>query len=121
MLGMSSELKNKILKHVTGVESYKPSIDIAVALYVGGNELTSDTGYKRQLVMFKNAIDGEVVNKGEIIFPIASKMWGVIDEVAIVDSDNKILFMAKTSQNKTIERGDQLRFEDGALSIKIDG
>ena len=117
---MNQNLKKQILKYVVGVESYKPPTDIYLALYIDGKELTSDVGYKRQIIVFKNGSDGEVTNKGEIIFPIASKVWGIVNQIALVDVDENILFMAKTSQNKKIERGDQLRFEDGGLSIKVD-
>jgi len=101
-----------------------------VALYTvapgesGGGTEVSGTSYARQSVAFSvtGTAPTTASNSAAVEFPTAGGSWGTIVAAAILDastSGNMIAFADLTTA-KTIDTGDVLRFNTGALTITLD-
>lgn len=130
MAGFTNYAENLVLTWTFTSSSATRPTSWYVALYTvapgesgGGTECTG-TSYVRQSATFTvtGTAPTTASNSVAIEFPTAGGSWGTIVAAAILDastSGNMIAF-ADLTTSKTIDTGDVLRFNTGALTITLD-
>jgi hypothetical protein len=130
MAGFTNYAENLVLTWTFTSSSATRPTSWYVALYTvapgesgGGTECTG-TSYARQSATFTvtGTAPTTASNSVAIEFPTAGGSWGTIVAAAILDastSGNMIAF-ADLTTSKTIDTGDVLRFNTGALTITLD-
>jgi hypothetical protein len=101
-----------------------------VALYTvapgegGGGTECSGTSYARQTVAFSvtGTSPTTAANSAAVEFPTAGGSWGTIVAAGIftASTGGTLLAFADLTASKTIDTGDVLRFNTGALTITLD-
>lgn len=101
-----------------------------VALYTvapgegGGGTECSGTSYARQTVAFSvtGTSPTTAANSAAVEFPTAGGSWGTIVAAGIftASTGGTLLAFADLTTSKTIDTGDVLRFNTGALTITLD-
>ena len=101
-----------------------------VALYTvapgegGGGTECSGTSYARQTVAFSvtGTAPTTAANSAAVEFPTAGGSWGTIVAAGIftASTGGTLLAFADLTASKTIDTGDVLRFNTGALTITLD-
>ena len=130
MAGFTNYAENLVLTWTFTASSATRPTSWYVALYTvapgeaGGGTECSGTSYARQSVAFSvsGTAPTTASNSAAIEFPTAGGSWGTIVAAAILDastSGNMIAF-ADLTTSKTIDTGDVLRFNTGALTITLD-
>jgi hypothetical protein len=130
MAGFTNYTENLVLNWVFTANSATRPTSWYVALYTvapgesGGGTECSGTSYARQSVAFSvtGTAPTTAANSAAVEFPTAGSSWGTIVAAAILDastSGNMIAF-ADLTTSKTIDTGDVLRFNTGALTITLD-
>ena len=130
MAGFTNYSENLVLNWVFTTNSATRPTSWYVALYTvapgesGGGTECSGTSYARQSVTFSvtGTAPTTASNSAAVEFPTAGGSWGTIVAAAILDastSGNMIAFADLTTA-KTIDTGDVLRFNTGALTITLD-
>lgn len=130
MAGFTNYTENLVLNWVFTTNSATRPTAWYVALYTvapgesGGGTECSGTSYARQSATFSvtGTAPTTASNSAAIEFPTAGGSWGTIVAAAILDastSGNMIAF-ADLTTSKTIDTGDVLRFNTGALTITLD-
>lgn len=97
---------------VTGLETNAPSAEVS-----GGS-------YAREQVTAANwtQTGGAVENTAEIAFTVATGAWGDVTHVAVMDavSAGNVLYYGALGATRTVNNGDQLKFNAGDLDITHD-
>jgi hypothetical protein len=130
MAGFTNYTENLVLTWTFTTSSATRPTSWYVALYTvapgesGGGTECSGTSYARQSATFTvtGTAPTTASNSAAIEFPTAGGSWGTIVAAAILDastSGNMIAF-ADLTTSKTIDTGDVLRFNTGALTITLD-
>lgn len=130
MAGFTNYAENLVLNWVFTTNSATRPTSWYVALYTvapgesGGGTECSGTSYARQSASFSvtGTAPATASNSAAVEFPTAGGSWGTIVAAAILDastSGNMIAF-ADLTTSKTIDTGDVLRFNTGALTITLD-
>lgn len=130
MAGFTNYAENLVLTWTFTASSATRPTSWYVALYTvapseaGGGTECSGTSYARQSVAFSvsGTAPTTASNSAAIEFPTAGGSWGTIVAAAILDastSGNMIAF-ADLTTSKTIDTGDVLRFNTGALTVTLD-
>ena len=130
MAGFTNFAENLVLNWVFTTNSATRPTTWYVALYTvapgeaGGGTECSGTSCARQSVNFSvsGTAPTTASNSAAVEFPTAGGSWGTIVAAAILDastSGNMIAF-ADLTTSKTIDTGDVLRFNTGALTITLD-
>ena len=130
MAGFTNYAENLVLNWVFTTQSATRPTSWYVALYTvapgegGGGTECSGTSYARQSASFSVTATAPTTasNSAAVEFPTAGGSWGTIVAAAILDastSGNMIAF-ADLTTSKTIDTGDVLRFNTGALTITLD-
>lgn len=130
MAGFTNYAENLVLNWVFTTNSATRPTSWYVALYTvapgesGGGTECSGTSYARQSASFSvtGTAPTTASNSAAVEFPTAGGSWGTIVAAAILDastSGNMIAF-ADLTTSKTIDTGDVLRFNTGALTITLD-
>lgn len=130
MAGFTNYAENLVLNWVFTTQSATRPTSWYVALYTvapgesGGGTECSGTSYARQSASFSvtGTAPTTASNSAAVEFPTAGGSWGTIVAAAILDastSGNMIAF-ADLTTSKTIDTGDVLRFNTGALTITLD-
>jgi hypothetical protein len=130
MAGFTNFAEDLVLNWVFTSTSVTRPAAWYVALYTvaptesGGGTECSGTSYARQSATFTvtGTAPTTASNSAAIEFPTAGGSWGTIVAAAILDastSGNMIAF-ADLTTSKTIDTGDVLRFNTGALTITLD-
>lgn len=130
MAGFTNYTEDLVLNWVFTTNSATRPTSWYVALYTvapgesGGGTECSGTSYARQSASFTvtGTAPTTASNSAAIEFPTAGGSWGTIVAAAILDastSGNMIAF-ADLTTSKTIDTGDVLRFNTGALTITLD-
>lgn len=101
-----------------------------VALYTvapgesGGGTEVSGTSYARQSVAFSvtGTAPTTAANSAAVEFPTAGGSWGTVVAAGIftASTGGTLLAFADLTASKTIDTGDVLRFNTGALTITLD-
>jgi len=101
-----------------------------VALYTvapgesGGGTEVSGTSYARQSVAFSvtGTAPTTAANSAAVEFPTAGGSWGTVVAAGIftASTGGTLLAFADLTTSKTIDTGDVLRFNTGALTITLD-
>lgn len=101
-----------------------------VALYTvapgegGGGTECSGTSYARQTVAFSvtGTSPTTAANSAAVEFPTAGGSWGTVVAAGIftASTGGTLLAFADLTASKTIDTGDVLRFNTGALTITLD-
>lgn len=130
MAGFTNYAENLVLNWVFTTNAATRPTTWYVALYTvapgesGGGTECSGTSYARQSASFSvtGTAPTTASNSAAVEFPTAGGSWGTIVAAAILDastSGNMIAF-ADLTTSKTIDTGDVLRFNTGALTITLD-
>ena len=130
MAGFTNYAENLVLTWTFTASAATRPTSWYVALYTvapgesGGGTECSGTSYARQSATFtvSGTAPTTASNSAAIEFPTAGGSWGTIVAAAILDastSGNMIAF-ADLTTSKTIDTGDVLRFNTGALTITLD-
>ena len=130
MAGFTNYAENLVLTWTFTTSSATRPTSWYVALYTvapgetGGGTECSGTSYARQSATFTvtGTAPTTASNSAAIEFPTAGGSWGTIVAAAILDAStggNMIAF-ANLTTSKTIDTGDVLRFNTGALTITLD-
>lgn len=112
MNNMTVYLKNKVLnQELQGVYVALLNEDIEV----------DKVSYKRQLASFTVATEGQTSNNADILFPIASEIWGPITHIAIYDSITlgNQLFKSRAEFVKSIDILSQYKIPKNYLIIRL--
>lgn len=111
---MSIYLKNKVL-----TDNLKTT-PVYVALFAGTVEVTGGA-YARQAVTFTTPVDGQTTNDTDVLFPIATALWGDITQVAVYDSATagNQLFKSPAEFIKTIDVSSQYKVPKNYLIIRL--
>lgn len=130
MAGFTNYTENLVLNWVFTTNSATRPTAWYVALYTvapgesGGGTECSGTSYARQSAAFTvtGTAPTTASNSAAIEFPTAGGSWGTIVAAGIFDasSSGNLLAFADLTSSKTIDTGDVLRFNTGALTITLD-
>ena len=130
MAGFTNYTENLVLNWVFTSNSATRPTSWYVALYTvapgesGGGTECSGTSYARQSATFTvtGTAPTTASNSAAIEFPTAGGSWGTIVAAGIFDasSSGNLLAFADLTTSKTIDTGDVLRFNTGALTITLD-
>lgn len=101
-----------------------------VALYTvaptdtGGGTEVSGTSYARTAVSFSVSGTSPTTaeNSAAVEFPVAGGSWGTVVAAGVFDASTSgnLLAYANLTTSKTIDTGDVLRFNAGALTVTLD-
>lgn len=102
---------------------FTPPSQIYVALYtvtptpIASGVEVSGGGYVRQAVTFSEPENGQLRSVADVVFPVASALWGDIVGFALVDavSGGNVLYYAGLGSPRQIDVSDQVTFPSGAL------
>lgn len=130
MAGFTNYAENLVLTWTFTTSSATRPTSWYVALYTvaptesGGGTECSGTSYARQSATFTvtGTAPTTASNSAAIEFPTAGGSWGTIVAAAILDasSSGNMIAFADLTTSKTIDTGDVLRFNTGALTITLD-
>ena len=130
MAGFTNYSENLVLNWVFTTNSATRPTSWYVALYTvapgesGGGTECSGTSYARQSVTFSvtGTAPTTASNSAAVEFPTAGGSWGTVVAAGIFDasSSGNLLAFADLTTSKTIDTGDVLRFNTGALTITLD-
>lgn len=111
---MSVYLKNKVL-----TDNLRTT-PVYVALFAGETEVVS-VGYTRQSATFIAPVDGQTTNEVDILFPIATSLWGDITQIAVYDAlmVGNQLFKSPAELIKTIDVSSQYKVPKNYLIIRL--
>lgn len=130
MAGFTNYSENLVLNWIFTTNSATRPTAWYVALYTvapgesGGGTECSGTSYARQSVAFSvtGTAPTTAANSAAVEFPTAGGSWGTIVAAGIFDasSSGNLLAFADLTTSRTIDTGDVLRFNTGALTITLD-
>lgn len=109
---MTNYLKNKVLtENLTNTY---------VALFTDIAEV-SKASYKRMPTTFIAPVEGQTSNTTDILFPIATEMWGDITNIGLYDSatGGNLLFKSPAEFVKTIDVSSQYKIPKNYLIIRL--
>jgi hypothetical protein len=116
-------LDNRYLNAALRNIPFVPASQIYVALYLvtpnaaGVGVEVSGSGYARQLVTFTAPMNGQLKSDNDVVFPLATALWGDIAGFGLVDaaSGGNVLYFANLGFPRTVDQSDQVKFPVGAL------
>jgi hypothetical protein len=119
----SFHLNNLYLNAALRNIPFVPAAQIFVALYTvipnasGVGVEVSGGGYVRQLVTFSEPVNGRLHSEVDVVFPVATALWGDIRGFALVDAPTggNVLYFAGLGYPRTVDVSDQVTFPNGAL------
>jgi len=129
MAGFSNYLRNELLDHLFGKDTYSSPSNIYVALSTtapsgDGSGVTepSGNGYARastDSADWSSASSFEIQNTSEISFPESTGSWGTITHFVLYDaaSGGNMLAYGSLSASQSVAAGKTARFSSGALSV----
>jgi hypothetical protein len=130
MAGFSNYGENLVLTWLLTASSATRPTAWYIALYTvapgegGGGTEVSGGSYARQAATFtvSGTAPTEATNSAAIEFPTATGSWGTVVAAAIFDASTSgnMLAFANLDTSKTIDSGDVLRFNAGALDLTLD-
>ena len=96
-----------------------------IALYTtsptksGGGVEVSGGAYSRQICTWTAPVNGQSFSVGDVIFPVATTLWGTVTSFALVDAPlgGNILYFANLNAPQLIQPNDQLKFFSGQLQV----
>lgn len=102
---------------------FDPPPAVYVALYTaapdvsGGGIEVSGGSYERQLALFTAPVNGQVMTTADILFPVASSLWGTITSFGFLDASSagNVLYFGNLSAPRLVDVSDQVRFPSGQL------
>jgi hypothetical protein len=102
---------------------YTPPTGSYIALYTtsptqaGGGVEVVGGGYGRQAVTWTAPVNGQSFNVADIVFPVATTMWGTVTSYGLVDAgiSGNILYYASLSSPQVVQINDQIKFPAGQL------
>ena len=127
-MSMSNFLEDKILNHITGLESYTPTGNLYVGLLTSattdelqGEEVVAGS-YERIKATFTMSSEGTILNDIDVVFPIATENWGIINDIAIFDDavGGNLLFYTALATPAEILQDSQIIFKASKLTITLD-
>lgn len=128
-MNFTNFFRDKIGNHMLRAQSYTPPAQLYLALYTdstdadgGGTEVTGGS-YVRQAFDFIAFVDGFADNDDDIVFPVATALWGDITNAAVHDnvSAGNMLIQGPLAVTKTIDTDDQFITDLGDLDFQVDG
>ena len=128
MAAMSDYLEDEILDHILRNAAFTSPSAVYLGLSTGtfgddnsGTELTGNN-YSRVAVTFDPASGGATDNTGAIEFAAATGTWGSVGFFGLFDASSagNLLIHGALASAKTIQSGDILKINAGALDITID-
>jgi hypothetical protein len=110
----------------TGITAITPRAALYTALTDGEattvTEVTNANAYARTAITFGAPSGGIMTNSAKVTFPTPSGSWGTIVGWGVVDSathgSGNMTYYSDQTPNKTINSGDVVEFDIGALSIQ---
>ena len=130
MAGFTDYTENLVLNWVFTSNAATRPTAWYVALYTvapvetGGGTEVSVTSYARQTVAFSvtGTAPTTASNSAAVEFPTAGGSWGTVVAAGIftASTGGTLLAFANLTASKTIDTGDVLRFNTGALTITLD-
>lgn len=130
MAGFTDYSENLVLNWVFTANAATRPTAWYVALYTvapgetGGGTEVSGTSYARQTVAFSvtGTAPTTASNSAAVEFPTAGGSWGTVVAAGIftASTGGTLLAFANLTTSKTIDTGDVLRFNTGALTITLD-
>lgn len=125
MTAKTDYLENGVINHVLGTSSLaSPAnvyLEVSTTAYAedgtGGTPPTG--GFTRQVVAWNAASGGSASNSGVVTFGPAVGSWGTITHGMVFDAltAGNPLYKAALDASRTINDGDTLRFQAGALVV----
>ena len=114
-MSMSVHLKNKVLKDNLIITP------VYAALFTGEATEVNAASYKRQAITFIEPSDGQTSNSTDVLFPIATEVWGDITHVGVFDSltGGNLLFQSNAEYVKTIDVSSQYKVPKNYLIIRL--
>ncbi|MFJ5771392.1 hypothetical protein [Psychrobacillus sp. NPDC093180] len=111
---MSVYLKNKVLADNLRVTP------VYLALFSNDVEVNK-ASYKRQVGTFVEPVDGQTSNNEDVLFPIATEIWGDITHIGIFDSatEGNLLFKSPAEFVKTIDISSQYKIPKNYLIVRL--
>lgn len=127
----SNYLESKLLGVSILGSSYTapPTIWVALATSVTSDgdsitEVTTNTGYVRQLITFDAPSGGTCASSGVVSFPTATTPWGTVAHVTLMDSSTigagNCLYHSALDTSRSVTTNDTVSFADAALTVTLD-
>lgn len=126
---MTKYLQERLLDHVLRQVPYRAPSELWLAIYKTpvddngkGTEMAGN-GYTRQRIDFAGKVQaGFAKNLSEVRFMVAKEDWGDAVELAVMDAETggNVLFHGVLARRKRIEKGDQIRFAPGDVSMQVE-
>lgn len=127
-MSKSDYLEAQILNHILRATAYPSPSAVYAALFTslsteaGPDTEVSGGSYVRQQITFSAPSGGQVVSDADVLFPIATADWGIIQSVAIMDSaaaGNKLYAMDLNIPREILQT-DQFRLPAGQIIVQED-
>lgn len=121
IMGLTTNLTNKLLGHVFKNEEYPSPSNIYVGLNTEDGEVDGD-GYERQEIVFGTASNGSIKNDDEVVFDIAEEDWGEVISASLYDSESggDELDIAEITSSRTVRENDQFSIPSGNYTIEVE-
>ena len=113
MNNMQMVEKNRILK--------ESLITRHVYCGLGNVEEVNAASYKRVPVIFTEPANGQIQNKEDVEFPIASENWGEINKIALFDAekDGNKIWEGSPEVVKNIGEASQYKIPKGYMILRL--
>lgn len=111
---MTNFLKNKVL-----TDNLRTT-PVYVALFNSDVEV-AEASYLRQVVTFVEPSEGQTSNNADVLFPIASEVWGDITHIGIYDAatNGNLLFKSPAEFIKNIDISSQYKIPKNYLIVRL--
>lgn len=129
MANLSNTAENMILNWlmtddnvVTRPNAWYLALFTAAPSDAGGGTELSGNGYARQTIAFSVTSDGTTSNTDPVSFTAAGGNFGTVTHIGIFTDEvgGDLLWHGALAASKTVEDGDTLTFNTGAVDISID-
>lgn len=118
---------NMINVALRGIPFAPPSASY-VALYTttptksGGGVEVFGGSYARQIVTWSPPTNGQSSNTMDVLFPVATALWGTVTSFALLDSPvaGNLLYFADLNAPRLVQINDQIKFPIGQLTVVED-
>jgi len=124
---LSDYLEAALINTVLRGQQYASPVKVYAGLFksdptdAGTGVEVSGGGYVRQEITFSSPVDGQTMNTLDILFPVATALWGTITHIGIYDAQTggNLLLYGPLEFERTIDISSQFKIPASYLIIRL--